>query len=151
VEELAPHIRSTLYFNMKARKLQAFCRHLLERCGGDMDALKERPMGELRTELLGLYGIGPETADSILLYAVGMPIFVVDAYTRRIFSRYGIVPPDIDYHDLQAVFMERLPADTAFFNEYHALIVMLGKACCTARKPRCGVCPLGEDCRRRYL
>jgi len=150
-DALASHIRPTLYFNMKAKKLQAFCRHLLDHYGGDMAALGDRPLAALRKELLGLYGVGPETADSILLYALEKPSFVVDAYTRRIFSRYGLVPPDISYHDLRAIFTERLPEDTALYNEYHALIVTLGKECCAARSPRCGECPLDEECRKRYL
>ena len=150
-DELASHIRPTLYFNMKARKLKSFCRHLLDQYGGDISALKDRPMAELREELLDLYGIGPETADSILLYAVGKPSFVVDAYTRRILSRMGLVPPDIGYDDLRAVFTKQLPEDADLYNEYHALIVTLGKECCTARSPRCGGCPLNQDCRRRYL
>lgn len=148
---LASHIRPTLYFNMKAKKLKAFCRHLLDRYDGDIKALRDRPMEALREELLSLYGIGPETADSILLYAVEKPSFVVDAYTRRIFSRMGLVPPDIGYDELRAVFMDRLPEDRSLYNEYHALIVTLGKECCTARSPRCDDCPLGRDCRKRYL
>lgn len=150
MDTLAACVRSTLYFNMKARKLKAFCRHLLDACGGDMLALAKRPIADLRAELLGLYGIGPETADSILLYAAGKPIFVVDAYTRRIFSRMGMVAPDISYGDLQAFFLTRLPGDAALFNEYHALIVRLGKECCTASRPRCAACPLQQDCRRLF-
>jgi len=150
-DELARLIRPTLYFNMKAKKLKSFCGHLIGRYGRDMAALRDRPMEELREELLGLYGIGPETADSILLYAVGKPSFVVDAYTRRILSRMGLVAPDIGYDELRAVFTKRLPADSALFNEYHALIVTLGKECCTARSPRCDECPLTQDCRKRYL
>lgn len=151
VDLLASLIRPTLYFNMKARKLQAFCRHLLDMYGGEMGAMQMRPLSELRAELLGLYGIGSETADSILLYALTKPVFVVDAYTRRIFSRMGMVPPDIGYDALQVFFTGRLPRDVALFNEYHALIVSLGKEYCTARKPRCGECPLRDCCKRRFL
>lgn len=146
VDLLASLIRPTLYFNMKARKLQAFCRHLLDMYGGEMGAMRARPLPELREELLGLYGIGPETADSILLYALAKPVFVVDAYTRRIFARMGMAPSDIGYGALQAFFTGRLPRDASLFNEYHALIVTLGKECCTAKNPRCGECPLQDCC-----
>jgi endonuclease-3 related protein len=150
-DDLASLIRPTLYFNMKARKLKSFCRHLLDTYGGEMGAMQKRPLSELRAELLGLYGIGPETADSILLYAFEKPVFVVDAYTRRIFARIGYVPPDIGYDALQVLFSDRLPPDGALFNEYHALIVTLGKEYCTAKSPRCGDCPLKDCCKRRFL
>lgn len=98
--------------------------------------------GELRRGLLAVNGIGPETADAIMLYAAGHPVFVVDAYTRRIFSRHGMVNGDDDYHVVQQLFMDSLPRDAGLFNEYHALLVRLGKRHCTKTEPRCSGCPL---------
>ncbi len=102
----------------------------------------------LRGRLLTVDGIGPETADSIVLYAAGLPVFVVDAYTRRIFSRLGLLRGDEPYDDVQGFFMTRLPADTSLFNDYHAQIVVLGKDVCRPR-PRCDVCPLDDVCAKR--
>ncbi|MEK7680249.1 MAG: endonuclease III domain-containing protein, partial [Deltaproteobacteria bacterium] len=104
--------------------------------------LKQRSPKELREELLKISGIGPETADSIVLYAANMPEFVVDAYTKRIFSRHLIVKEDAGYEDLKSVFMENLKPDAALFNEYHALIVRTGKDFCRPKEPLCNVCPL---------
>ena len=100
------------------------------------------PLEELRVELLAVNGIGPETADSILLYAGSLPKFVIDAYTRRIFSRHGLCPPDIDYHAQQALFEAHLPRDLHVYGEYHGLIVFVGKDFCR-RTPKCDACPLG--------
>ncbi|GIM46252.1 endonuclease III [Collibacillus ludicampi] len=144
---LAECVRSTLYYRMKVKKLKAFAGHIAQHYEGKLESLFDKPMGEARKELLQIYGIGPETADSILLYAGGLPTFVVDAYTRRIFSRMGYVEEKIPYEDLRRFFMERLPQSTELFNEYHALLVELGKQICTARKPKCGICPLGEWCK----
>lgn len=102
------------------------------------------PLPELRAELLGISGIGPETADSILLYAAGYPSFVVDAYTKRIFARHGTIREGASYAEVQAIFERALPAETPLFNEYHALIVRLGKDFCRPREPRCAACPLGS-------
>jgi endonuclease-3 related protein len=102
----------------------------------------------LRTRLLAVEGIGPETADSIVLYAAGLPVFVVDAYTRRIFYRLGLLGGDESYDHVQRFFMTRLPADAELFNDYHAQIVGLGKDVCRPR-PRCDVCPLDEVCAKR--
>ena len=102
----------------------------------------------LRAKLLGVDGIGPETADSIVLYAAGLPLFVVDAYTRRIFSRLGLLRGDEGYEQVQRFFMERLPADAALYNDYHAQIVLLGKHTCR-RHPRCTACPLTGRCPKR--
>ena len=143
--EIARLIRPSGYFNAKARKLKAFVEMLHERHGGDLDALLALPMGELRSLLLSTHGIGPETADSILLYAAGRPSFVVDAYTRRLFSRIGMKPAADTYQAWQRLFMEALPADAATFNEYHALIVAHGKGVCR-KTPRCGECTLRELC-----
>lgn len=144
-EELAALIRPCGYYRAKARKLKAFTGLLYGRFGGDLDALLALPAGELRALLLGVYGIGPETADSILLYAAGRPAFVIDAYTRRLFARLGLRPEGDGYDAWQALFASRLPADAALFNEYHALIVAHAKAACRAR-PVCAACPLLSLC-----
>lgn len=145
---LARLVRASGFFRVKAGRLGAFARHLERRYGGSLQRLLGRPAGELRAELLAIPGIGPETADSILLYAAGRPVFVVDAYTRRILSRHRIVPRDVDYARLQAVFMGHLPRDPALYNEYHALLVRVAKEHCRAR-PRCEGCPLRFDLRGR--
>jgi len=143
-KRLARLIRPAGYFNMKARRLKHFVRYLDRRYGGSFARMRRRPGPALREELLAVNGIGPETADSILLYALGKPVFVVDAYTRRILGRHRLVAADADYDRLQAVFTENLPARVPLFNEFHALIVRLGKDYCKKTKPRCHVCPLRE-------
>ncbi|HHY47955.1 MAG TPA: endonuclease III domain-containing protein [Firmicutes bacterium] len=148
VERLSELVRPSGYFNMKARKLKAVCSFLAETCSGDLARMSLRPLDEVRKELLSVYGIGPETADSILLYACNMPTFVVDAYTRRIFGRLGLVDPKEGYEDLRRFFMDRLPKSVPLFNEYHALLVALGKNICLSRKPKCGECPLNGLCAR---
>lgn len=142
VGELAPLIRSSGYFNQKSNKIKAFCSHLHERWKGNLAAFLDQETDTLRRELLGLHGIGPETADSIVLYAAHKPSFVVDAYTRRIFSRHGLVPPDIAYEPLRAFFMESLPPDVPFFQEMHALLVRVGHLYCRRSAARCASCPL---------
>lgn len=150
LERLSALIRPAGYFNVKARKLKAFADFLLDRHAGRLDRLFAAPLDAVRGELLAVWGIGPETADSILLYAGGLPSFVVDAYTARILSR---LLPDPDrpelrgYEPLRRFFMERLPADPALFNEYHALLVALGKGVCLKRRPACDACPLASLCR----
>lgn len=134
-------IRPSGYFRQKTARVRGFSQHLIDSYGGSMARMARRPLGELRPELLSLHGIGPETADDILLYACGKPVFVVDAYTRRIFSRHGVVPEDIGYEPLRAVFEANLPADVPMFKEYHGLIVWTGKDHCRTR-PRCAGCPL---------
>ncbi len=129
------------YFRVKAKRLRAFCAHLDSRYGGSMKRMARRPAGVLREELLGIHGIGPETADDILLYACGHAVFVVDAYTRRIFGRHGHVAPRIGYEDLRALFEQNLDPDVDLFREYHALIVYTGKDHCRT-SPRCENCPL---------
>jgi endonuclease-3 related protein len=139
--ELAALIRPCGYYNVKARRLKAFVKWLGESCGDNLDRLFSRDIGRLRRELLLVHGIGEETADSIILYAGGLPVFVVDAYTRRILGRLGLSPAPDSYAALKALFMENLPADAGLFNEYHALLVRLGKDCCR-KTPRCPACPL---------
>jgi endonuclease-3 related protein len=137
-------IKPSGYYNAKAKKLKAlvewFGRH-----NDDIAKLASRDVSRLREELLEVHGIGPETADSILLYALDKPVFVIDAYTRRIFTRLGIKPTKDSYDDWQKLFMDNLPHDTHLFNEYHALIVRLGKESCRT-KPKCTECCLKKSC-----
>lgn len=143
--KLAELIRPAGYFRQKAKKLKAFVEYLDAHYNGDLQKMFAQPTQRLRTELLSIWGIGPETADSILLYAAHKPVFVVDAYTRRIFSRLGLVSSTISYDELQRFFMTQLPRSVKLFNEYHALIVRHGKEVCRS-KPRCAQCVLAQDC-----
>ena len=140
---LATLIRPAGYYNVKASRLRNFLDYLRKEHGLSMKRLGEVPTEPLRKELLSVTGIGPETADSILLYALGRPVFVVDAYTARILLRHGYVDGKAEYGRLQDFFHARLPRDAGLFNEVHALIVTLGKEYCRPRRPRCGECPLG--------
>jgi endonuclease-3 related protein len=142
VRELARHIRPAGYFNIKAKRLKAFLNHLFDNYGGNLDRFLTRRTAGLRHELLTINGIGPETADSILLYAADRPVFVVDAYTKRVLVRHGLVYQDATYEDLQELFMENLARSTRVFNEYHALFVRVGKEFCRTKKPLCRACPL---------
>lgn len=142
---LADLIRPAGYFNVKARRLRAFTGWLMGAWGGRVDRMLRADAAALRRQLLAVHGIGPETADSILLYAAGQPVFVVDAYTRRLLDRHGWMTGHPPYDEVARVFTRRLPPHAALFNEYHALIVALGKEYCRAR-PRCEECPL-----RRFL
>ena len=128
--ELAGMIRPSGYYNVKSRRLKAFLAFLRDEFRGSLDVMFSEDVPMLRQKLLGIKGIGAETADSILLYAGGKPVFVVDAYTRRILSRHGIVATRSSYGEIQRLFMDRLPADAALFNQYHALIVYTGKNYC---------------------
>ncbi len=145
-EELAVLVRPSVYFNAKARKLKAFVDHLWEHYDGDLEALLRRDTLPLRQELLSIHGIGEETADDIVLYAAGRPIFVMDAYTRRILTRLGIAPARETYGAYQAIFMDSLPHDAPFFNEYHALLDRHASQTCRKRAPQCGVCCLLDLC-----
>jgi len=138
--ELAPFIKSAGFYNIKALRLTSFIRWLCAR--GGVAGLRRIPTAELRAMLLGRGGIGPETADSILLYALDRPVFVVDAYTRRILSRYGLIKGDEPYEGIRQMFESSLKPDAQLYNEYHALLVRLAKANCRAR-PLCDSCPLG--------
>jgi len=148
-KKLARLIRPAGYYNMKARRLKHFIRYMEKGYGGSFRRMGARPLGNLREELLGVNGIGRETADSILLYALHKPIFVVDAYTKRMLSRHRIAGRDADYAHMQEIFMSHLPGRASLFNEYHALIVRLGKDYCKKTKPRCGLCPLKTEGRNR--
>lgn len=143
--KLARLIRPTGYYNMKAKKIKALINFLCEKYDGQLDKMFTQPLSKLRSQLLDVYGIGPETADSILLYAGGYPVFVIDAYTKRIFSRLGYVSPDIKYHDLQQRITSSFPEDVDKYNEYHALLVALGNNKCKKTNPECGYCPLNKD------
>lgn len=144
-EKLAELIRPAGYYNIKSRRLQNLTGFLQQRYHGSLEQLFARDWQLTRKELLELNGIGPETADSILLYAGNLPTFVVDSYTRRIFSRLGLVDPDIGYEPLRCWFMAQLPPNPALFNEYHALIVQHAKDHCRSR-PFCDSCPFRTDC-----
>lgn len=139
--KLAALIHACGYYNAKARKLKAFAGWLGEKYKDDLNRLFAQDTGELRGQLLNVYGIGEETADSIILYAGNKPVFVTDAYTRRIMNRLGIVPKRNSYSALQTLFTANLPADVKLFNEYHALLVHLAKEICRAQ-PLCLQCCL---------
>ena len=145
-QRLARLVRPSGYFRQKAKKLKAFARFLRNEYGGSLRRMFQTPTVELREQLLDVYGIGRETADSILLYAGGHPIFVVDAYTHRILGRHGLAPgaPEDapDYEAVRSLFETNLPADARIYNEFHALLVNVGKNWCRSRDPRCTECPL---------
>lgn len=140
-EKLALFIRPAGYFNVKARRLKAFIHFLINDYHGSMGRMKNENLDTLRTKLLNVHGIGPETADSILLYALDNPVFVIDAYTKRALSRHSVINHDESYERIQDLFHETLKRDTELFNEYHALFVRLGKTYCR-KKPLCDGCPL---------
>lgn len=142
---LAAHLRPSGYFNIKVRRVKALARFLVDRVGGDPAGLARWPLAEARAALLAVPGVGRETADSILLYAAGHPIFVIDAYTRRLAGRLGLADPMLDYDALRRRFEEALPRDVALLNDFHAQIVVHGKDRCRPR-PRCDGCPLAEHC-----
>ena len=141
LSELAELIRPAGYYNIKAARLKNFLDWLFDNYGGELANLEPIPTSRLREELLAIKGIGRETADSILLYALGRPVFVVDAYTARIAVRHGLIEPEADYEQLRELFESNLAQDTQLFNEYHALLVRTGKEFCRP-KARCPGCPL---------
>jgi endonuclease-3 related protein len=141
VAGLAALIRPAGYFNIKAKRLKAFISFLMESYRGSMEKMKNEDLHALRERLLSVNGIGPETADSILLYALEKPVFVIDAYTKRVLSRHGMLPYDRPYAESQELFHASLKKDVKLFNEYHALFVRVGKLYCRP-KPLCGKCPL---------
>lgn len=140
---IARLIKPSGYYNIKAKRLKNFLNFLSTKFNGNLNRLFKTDLLVLRQALLEVKGIGPETADSILLYAANKPIFVIDAYTKRIFSRHGLVNEDAAYDDLQQFFMSNLPKDARLYNEYHALIVKVGKDLCRKR-PKCDLCPLKD-------
>lgn len=140
---LAWLVRPSGYFRQKAKKLKAFVRFLRENFGGSLRQMFRAPTAELRRSLLGVHGIGPETADSILLYAGNHPVFVVDAYTKRILLRHDLVGEKAGYEEIRQIFENSLPRDPKLYNEFHALLVNVGKNWCRPQAPRCDECPLG--------
>jgi len=145
IEELAQLVRPSGYYNVKARKLKAFVERLAS-YGDSLEEMLGPDTPQLRSELLSIYGIGPETADSIILYAAHKPIFVIDAYTHRIMDRLGMNSDFGNYATLQAFFMANIPTDEVLFNEYHALLVRHGKEACR-KTPICDHCCLDGMCR----
>jgi endonuclease-3 related protein len=142
-QELARWLRPSGYFNVKARRLCSLCAWVVEH--GGIERLRRWPTERLRASLLAVHGIGPETADDILLYAFSRPVFVIDAYTRRLGGRLGLLDPDAHYEVVRLDFERALGPDAALFNEYHALIVAHAKHVCSVR-PRCGTCVLAARC-----
>lgn len=141
LEALASAIRPAGYYNVKARRLKNFAEWLWQAHEGGLHGLRGMPLEAVRRELLGINGIGPETADSILLYALEMPSFVVDAYTKRIAIRHQLASADVSYEQLRGMFQGNMPSDHQLFNEYHALLVAIGKNHCRT-KAQCEGCPL---------
>ncbi len=141
VAELAELIRPAGYYRLKAQRLKNFVGCVTTQFEGSLERLFEQSLDDLRESLLSINGIGPETADSIMLYAAKKPIFVVDTYTSRVLKRHGWIDFEADYFAIQGYFHDQLPADTGLFNEYHALLVKVGKEHCGPR-PRCEGCPL---------
>ncbi len=139
--ELAQLIKSSGYFRVKTDRLKSFINFLFEEYDGDLKRMRKERLEELRKKLLQVKGIGPETADSILLYGLNKPIFVVDAYTKRILLRHGMISEKASYEEVQKLFMDHLPHNEKLFNEYHALLVHLGKTLCK-KAPRCDICPI---------
>lgn len=144
VATIRRHVRVAGLYRTKPARLKAFCRHLVDRCDGDLPAYFDRPTEEVRGDLLAQGGVGPETADSILLYAGGHPVFVVDAYTVRIGTRLGLLATQA-YDVVQRHFETHLPRDVHGYREDHALLVTHAKTLCRPR-PKCGECPLRPDC-----
>jgi len=141
---LAALVRPSGYFRQKAKKLKAFVRFLQREYGGSLKRMFATPTEVLREKLLSVHGIGPETADSILLYAGKHAVFVVDAYTHRIFGRHGITNGKPEYENVRALVEAALPRDSQLFNEFHALVVNTAKNWCRKKEPRCAECPLGS-------
>ena len=146
-DTLAELVRPSGYYNAKARKLKAFAAHVCEGYDGDLDRMFAADTETLRRELLGIHGIGPETADDILVYAAGKASFVIDAYTIRILKRVGLEPVERDNYDgWQRLFHAGIPADAQVYNEFHALLDRHHKEACVKNNPRCGGCCLQDIC-----
>ncbi len=143
ISQLAELIRPAGYYNIKASRLKNLINWLFENYDGKLSNLEGLDTERLRVELLSVKGVGRETADSILLYALDRPVFVVDAYTARVAFRHGLIEPDADYEQLRELFQSNLPQDSQLFNEYHALLVRLGKEFCKP-KAKCNACPLNK-------
>lgn len=139
---LAEYIRPAGYYNIKATRLLNLCRCIVTHGDGTVAGFLAQPLTQLRAQLLSVKGIGQETADCILLYAAQFPVFVVDTYTYRVLSRHNLVGETTSYEEMQALFMDNLNADVKVFNEYHALLVQVGKQYCRKKNPACSSCPL---------
>ncbi len=135
-------IRSSGYYRMKARRLKEISRFVMAECGGKLSRLKSRDTAKLREKLLAVKGVGPETADSILLYALDKPVFVVDAYTKRIFFRHALTCENASYEEVQSLARGCFPTDTKALNQFHALLVETAKRFCAKKAPLCDECPL---------
>jgi endonuclease-3 related protein len=142
-KRLASLIKPAGYYNIKAKRLKHFVSFLIKKYKGSIKAMGKADMHALRESLLNINGIGPETADSILLYGLDKPVFVIDAYTRRVLGRHGIMGHDKTYEDFRRLFHFSLKPDVRLFNEYHALFVRVGKEYCKSKDPLCRECPLG--------
>jgi endonuclease-3 related protein len=160
IEALAAMLRPTGFYSTKPQRLKDLAAYLLSRGGPDAYRRSPEPTSTLRDELLAIKGVGPETADAILLYGLDRPVYVGDAYSGRLAARWGLLPLGAPYHTVRALFMDNLPHDAALFNEYHALVVRHARTICRPRA-RCEVCPLGRpvplghnpgawECPRRY-
>lgn len=150
--EIAPLIKSSRFYNQKAIKIKNFMDFFFNEYDGDLSIMSKEDPALLRQKLLTIKGLGEETVDSILLYACNMPFFVVDAYTKRIFSRYGLIQDNASYRDVQLFFTRNLPKDIELFNDFHAQIVHLGHLICKTQ-PRCNLCPIrkiNENLKCRY-
>jgi endonuclease-3 related protein len=143
IQELAELIRPSGYFNVKAKRLKHFIEWLFLEYNGSLPKMFKQDCVKLREELLSINGIGRETADSILLYAAKKPTFVIDAYTKRVLVRHELIPEEYEYEEMKAFFEENLPEDVSLYNEYHALLVRVGKYYCKP-KEQCEECPLKE-------
>ncbi|MBV5316994.1 MAG: endonuclease III domain-containing protein [Desulfobulbaceae bacterium] len=139
---LAEYIRPAGYYNIKAGRLHNLLTYINEAHHGDLQSFLDQPLEPFREALLSIKGIGPETADSILLYAANRPIFVVDTYTHRILSRHQVIDEDFGYQEIQELFMDHLDCDSQLYNEYHALLVRVGSVYCKKTSPDCAACPL---------
>ena len=140
--KLAYLIKPTGYYNIKAKRLNSFLKFFQKNYQGSVKKMSLEDTIQLRRKLLSVNGIGQETADSILLYALNKPVFVIDAYTKRIFFRHHFIQDDAEYEKIQALFMKNIKNNVKLFNEYHALLVRLGKEFCRKNNPRCNTCPL---------
>jgi len=144
LDTLESYVRPAGFYRQKARTIRNFADWLEQQHGGSLSRLFSLPADELRRQLLGLRGLGPETADAIILYAAERPLFVADAYTRRVLARHGLIPPEADYRETQEFLHTQLSREPALFNEFHALLVEVGKKHCTPHSPSCPGCPLEE-------
>ncbi len=140
-EQLQELIRPAGYYRLKTKRLLHLVHFIIDRYDGDLDAMFSSSLGTLREELLSLNGIGPETADSILLYAGGLPTFVVDTYTHRVLARHGWIGYEAEYYEIKDAFESQLEQDVALYNEFHALLVRVGHLHC-GKTPKCDACPL---------